>query len=138
MTVYTIDFVYYTYESKNVKKMTIINNLIIRVLVIIPFAMIFSFSEVEEPRSVVVIFSLIRISDIRPIETFFYDIKTHATYENFIRIVKTFLYYLLINHLTACIWIEMSKIEDEETGWLRRIPVPRNPTRDEDSITLSQ
>ena len=92
MAFYTIDFLYYVHESKNVKKMTIIKNLIIRVLVIIPFAMIFSFSGVEKPRSVVVIFSLLRIADIRPIEKFFYDLKTHNNFENLVRIAKTFLY----------------------------------------------
>ena len=100
-------------------------NLMIRILIIVPFAMIFSFAGVEEPRSVVVIFSLLRISDIRPLEKFFYLMKTrYISNENVIRIAKTFLYYLLINHFTACIWIEMSKTEDEDTGWLRRIPVP--------------
>jgi hypothetical protein len=47
-------------------------------------------------------------------------------------------FYLLLAHFIACMWIEMSKLEDDDTkSWKMRIPVPQNPTRTDDSIDLS-
>jgi hypothetical protein len=56
-----------------------------------------------------------------------------------LRIIKTMFLYLILAHFIACMWIEVSKIEDNrEKSWLRRAPVVLpTGTRNEDSIDLS-
>jgi hypothetical protein len=58
---------------------------------------------------------------------------------NLIRIFQVLFFYLVIAHLIACMWVEVSHIEDNEyKSWLRRLPVPRpTGTRQPGDISLS-
>ena len=84
--------------------------------------------------------SLLRITDLAPIMTFYRVLgEKHAKKINIIRIAHVFNIYLLMAHFVACMWIEMARIEDDETkSWIRRAPVPRpDGTRTEESMNLS-
>lgn len=110
------------------------------ILVAWPFALIYSLSDEQDPRIPIVITSLLRISDIAPIMVFYRFIaERFARKINIIRISQVLNLYLLLAHFVACMWIEMARIEDDETkSWIRRAPVPRDSgTRDDDSMEFT-
>jgi hypothetical protein len=115
-----------------------ITELLYRLTVMLPLPTLALFTGPD--RSVSTILCLIRLTELRPLVYIF----AHATnrklpYVHLIRIVKTVLYYLLLSHFIACMWIEMAKVEDNShNSWLRKVPVPQSPARDDTSITLSQ
>lgn len=90
-----------------------------------PFALVFDLCQIREPRFVVVIFSLLRLVDCRPLFVFFkYLKKRRMSWLNMIRIVEAVFIYYSIAHLCACMFVETAKIEDDDDlSWFRRLPV---------------
>jgi len=82
-------------------------------LITFPFALLFSFEPGSRP--LVVILSLIRIIHPLPFTRFFsYLTKEYLSLQNLLRIQEVLFYYLILAHFMACMWIEMSKIEDDD------------------------
>jgi hypothetical protein len=112
------------------------------ILVVVPFAFIGSLSDKQDRvREFVVVFSLIRISDLMPIqELYMYITKKYTNKVNVIRILHVLNIYLVLAHFIACMWIEVAKIEDDdERSWIRRAPVPRpSGTREDSAMEISK
>jgi hypothetical protein len=76
--------------------------------------MIFSLSETSEPRALIVMCSLLRLNVPGPLlKIFNYLSNKKMTWNDVLRIMQVLFIYLLLCHFIACMWIEMSKIEDD-------------------------
>ena len=86
-----------------------------RGIVIFPFALLFWALDVQEPRGLVALFSLLRLANPVPLNLLFnYLTKRYMNSVNLVRIGQVLFFYLTIAHLVACMWIEVTNIEGDD------------------------
>jgi hypothetical protein len=124
--VFLLRFVQGSYRYNHETKPTPLLYIVRCTLAAFPFALIFSTTDTLDPRSLIVIVSLLRLNLPKPlVQLFRYLSNKKMTWNDALRILQVLFIYLLLAHSIACMWIEISKVEDDkQKSWMRRIPVP--------------
>ncbi|CAG9319774.1 unnamed protein product [Blepharisma stoltei] len=121
----------------NVKPKTAFWKSVHNFVLFLPFAMIFSLSETPEPRWIISILSIIRISGIYCVVEVFDYLKHRMKYFIFFRFFEVAVIYFMANHLCACFFIEIGRSEDTVHSWFYKIYLSKSNFSVHDSLSNS-
>ena len=106
-------------------KKLLVFKLLNQFLATIPFSLILWASGSSKPRMVIVVLSLLRVSNFYMGFEFWSYLKQYMRWFNVVRILEVVFLYLMTCHISACLWVEIAKVEAPPNSWLARIPSPR-------------